>query len=119
MVGDIAKSHNQMMGADQPPDELAPAMIVHEMEKDGFAEKMTDYQEGPATLLRPKLGEAAKAEFTASSSFGSPLHGYRATILTNNYRYRVVCECAESDWKTLKPAFDRVIDSFAKGVPKR
>jgi len=119
IAGDIVKSKNQMMGMDAPPEELSPVAQVHDLEKEAFAEERNQYQEMTPQTVKTSLGKARKAEFTAAGNFGTKLHGYRATILTHQRRLRIVCECPESDWATLQPAFDRVIESFGRGRPAR
>jgi len=92
----------------------APVAKVHQIEKDQVAEQMGNYAEQPPQAVRPKLGDARKSEFTAAA-FGGSIHGYRVTCLSRDKRIRVVCKCSESDWQTLQPAFDRIVESLAYG----
>jgi hypothetical protein len=41
--------------------------------------------------------------------------GYRATALGHDKDVTVFCVCPESDWKTLQPAFDRLLGSLKRG----
>jgi len=119
LIGDIAQSRNQAAGIQDAHEDLAPVAQVHEMEKEGFAEDMSNYEEQAPQTVRTGLGDARKAEFTASGTFGGTIHGYRVTALSRDRRVQVVCQCSESDWETLRPAFDRVIESLAPGKPER
>ena len=98
--------------------ELAPVHDIHEMGLDGAPDDYGGYQETPAgtQVLDCPLGPARFSEFTASGSFGGALHGYRATAIGHKMGVHVVCVCNESDWTTLKPAFDHVLTTLRRGV---
>jgi hypothetical protein len=119
LMGDIAASGMSMAlpGVKLSPEEMeaeAPVAKVHQIEKDQVAEQMGNYAEQPPQAVRPKLGDTRKSEFTAAA-FGGAIHGYRVTCLSRDKRIRVVCKCSESDWQTLQPAFDRIVESLAYG----
>jgi hypothetical protein len=40
---------------------------------------------------------------------GGKVYGYRATFLGGDRRIEVICSCPSTNWKTLKPAFEKVI----------
>jgi len=42
---------------------------------------------------------------------------FRATVLSRDKRVRIVCQCPEAEWQTLKPVFDKVIESVAPAKP--
>jgi hypothetical protein len=96
-----------------PSDEDFPVHKAHVMGKDKVAGEFGDYKEQEPTKFNASLGgEGRKSEFTASGGFSGPVHGYRATLLSRDYRFTIVCVCSESDWKNLQPAFDKVLESF-------
>ncbi len=105
-VGDFG---DELAGA----DELAAVDVVHASKKEEVAEDFSGYEEKEAVKISPPLGDGRKSEFTTSGF--TPLHGYRATILNKDRGISVICRCAESDWETLKPAFDRILNSIARG----
>lgn len=115
---DVINAGNRMAGVQEDEEELAPVAQLHEMRKTDTAKDLGDYQEQPPKAIRPKLGDGRKSQFTASGTFGGGIRGYRATVLSHNKSITVLCQCAEGDWETLKPAFDRVIDSLALGKAK-
>lgn len=58
------------------------------------------------------------AEWTANGNvlgLGGKLHGYRASLVGGDKTAEVVCQCLDSDWPALKPAFLRVIKSIRPG----
>ena len=113
LMGDIVGSRNQSMGMD---DEVEPPVAeIHEMGQREMADELGNYQEQAAQPVRTSLGEGRQSEFTASSTFGAKLHGYRATVLSNDRRITVVCKCPEKDWETLQAAFNEVIGSLKHG----
>ena len=115
IMGDIAASS----GAGKDPTQLteadAPVHKIHLKSAAEMQETYTDYKEQPPVKFQCALGDARKSEFTAAGGFGGSLHGYRATIMGRDKRFRVTCTCPESNWATLQPAFDKVLESFGHG----
>lgn len=114
LMGDIAKNAPLGFGEDMAFEEdLEPVAQVHRMGLEIAESAFSNYKEiAEAEKFKCNIGPARRSEFT-SSSFGGPLHGYRATLLQLDRRVTVYCTCSESDWATLEPAFDRVLKSFA------
>jgi hypothetical protein len=114
LIGDIASSAAKMDGEETP--EEAPILQVHVAYAEDFEKDYKGYKEvTPVEEIDTQLGPTARNEFTAQSTFGSNLHGYRATGLTRDKGVFVTCVCPESDWKTLQPAFDHVLKSMKRG----
>jgi hypothetical protein len=103
MVGDSLGSQGQ-----------ASVAAVHQREKRDFEEEAGVEEQGPLAVPTG-FGDTRKSEFTGTTTFSGQIHGYRATALGLNYRFRVVCECSEADWADLKPVFDKVIESLSRG----
>lgn len=100
-----------------PGSELAPVHRAHELYKKTAAEEYSDYKESEPTLFSgSQLGEGRIAAFTASGGglFGSKLRGYRVTLLTNDRRITLLCDCPEADFEKLKPTFLAVCRSVAR-----
>jgi hypothetical protein len=96
-----------------PPDpEDYPVHKAHVMGKDNAASNYGDYKEEAPTTFNSNLGEGRKSEFTASGGLSGAIKGYRATLLSRDRRIQIFCTCKESDWANLKPAFDKVLESF-------
>lgn len=113
LIGDNAKLLQDEHG--QVPDpSKEPVAVVHEAEKAGFEEEM-GVEEKEVEIVKTGFTNGRRAEFTGKKTFGAPIHGYRATALGIDLRIRVVCSCPESEWAALKPAFEKVIESVAKG----
>jgi hypothetical protein len=106
-MGDIA-------GAADPgndPDR-APVARVHAFKQAQLADELSGYEEGPAETVPSRFGPARRSAFTASGLLGRKFRGYRATALGPLIQYDVVCQCPETDWDVLRPAFARVIESL-------
>jgi len=119
--GDLAGSlMSEGMGGrnqDELPPELQPVHKIHVDAKKNAEDKYPGYQEiGQPKELDVALGPARVSEFTATTTFGSGLHGYRVTVLGHNKRVSGFLVCPESDWKTLQPAFDHVLSTLKRGV---
>jgi hypothetical protein len=99
--------------------QLEPVHRVHEAAKRDAELKYPGYAEigGPA-VLQVGLGPARQSEFTASTTFGTGLHGYRATVLGHNKRVVVFAICPEGDWQAMQPVFAKVIASLERGEPE-
>jgi hypothetical protein len=59
--------------------------------------------------VQTNAGKGSQSEYTTTDD--PPLHGYRATVVIGENRIKIYCECPETEWKTLKPVFDKVIAS--------
>ena len=92
----------------------SPVAAMHASKKDEVAAEYSNYSEGDAIPIRPMLGDGRKSEFSASKAFGT-IKGYRATILNKDRGITVLCTCAESDWPTLQPAYDKILDGMTRG----
>jgi len=96
--------------------ELEPVHGIHAAGQRDAEQQFSGYKEvGEIEVIEVALGPARRSEFTAASTFGSGLHGYRATALGKDKGVYVYCFCPESDWKTLQPAFDKVLLSLRRG----
>ncbi len=111
IMADIAQP-NRVVGQEKDPNREAVA-IVHVQEKEAFEEK-AGVKEQEHSIVKTALADGRKSEFTGTPTFGAPIHGCRATVLSIDRRIRVVCQCSESQWASLKSAFDKVIASVKK-----
>jgi len=113
---DIAGTLGGKTGEEELGPEFEPVHDVHIAGKDWAEREYSGYKEaGEPAVLEASVGPARRSEFTASSTFGGGLHGYRSTMLGHDKAVTVICICPESDWKTLQPAFDHVLSTFKKG----
>ncbi len=95
----------------EPVDGLHSSNIPQaEEDYDGY----TDLPGSPM-VLNCELGAARTSEFTAKTTFGGKIHGYRTTIIAHDLGLIIFCTCPESDWKALKPAFDHLLGSLERG----
>jgi hypothetical protein len=115
LMADVATARQGTVEEPIPP-ELEP---VHDVHVDGMEAAARDYsgykETGEPQVIEVALGPARRSEFTASTTFGSGLHGYRATVLGHDKAVTVILVCPESDWKTLQPAFDHMLGSLKRG----
>lgn len=79
------------------------------------------YQETKVADFEQQMGDARLSEWTANGNvfgLGGRVHGYRASLVGGNTTAVVVCQCLESDWPALKPAFLHVIASVKPPAPR-
>jgi hypothetical protein len=112
LFGDIAKSFSQAGG--KVDEENRPLIQVHAKGKKQVAEEFGGFAEVATEKVQSRMGETLRTEFTAARTFGGKIHGYQSTTLGVERRLTVVCTCAEGDWQTLKPAFEKVIASVGR-----
>jgi hypothetical protein len=116
LSADIAQSKLAGDSSVPIPPEEEPIHGVHLMREKDAKEQFSGYKEvGSVEVIDVALGPARRSEFTADTTFGSGLHGYRATMLGKDKDVSIYCTCPESDWKTLQPAFDEVLKSVKRG----
>jgi hypothetical protein len=101
LLGDIAGA---VQGNQPPSDDRLPVARVHEQRRPEGA------KEEPAVTVDTKFGKARQSTYTNGSR-----RGYRVTVLMHQTALDVFCECRESDWNVLRPAFDRMIASLGRG----
>ncbi len=78
------------------------------------------YHETKVADFEQKMGDARLSEWTANGNvfgLGGRVHGYRASLVGGSTTAVVVCQCLESDWPALKPAFLHVIASVTSPEP--
>ncbi len=105
LVGDIANAANRGQPVD---DEHTPVAKVHQLRR---PQDSSSHKEEPAVSVMTKLGKARRSAYTDGSR-----RGYRATVLLRQTALDIFCECRESDWETLRPAFEHVIESVGPGA---
>ena len=113
LLGDIAGGSG--MADEGVPEELTAEAEVHSFMLREVEEQFGNYEEKDAEVVKPRLGEGRKSEFTASTTLGGKVRGYRVTILGHDKCITVIAQCPEKHWDTLKPAFNKVIESLERG----
>jgi len=112
LFGDIAKAGGAGLGGDAE----APVAKVHPMGVRQMKEEHNNYQEREAVKFQSRgLGEGRRSIFIADQTLGGKIYGYRATLLSGDRRISVVCSCPATNWKELKPAFERITASLRPG----
>ena len=109
---------SQVPGMEKLQAELKKPAVekVHESNRKLYSKLMADYDEKPAQVLRCAAGEGRVSEFTGKGGLlAGGIHGYRATILGPERGITVLAKCPERNWRTLKPAFERVLCSITPG----
>ncbi len=97
--------------------ETAPVHIAHEQYKRTAAEGFSDYSESkPIVFKGARIGEGRISEFTASGGtlFKSKLRGYHVTLLTNDRRVSILCQCPDKEFAKFKPTFLAVCRSLSR-----
>lgn len=96
------------------------AVSLHKQWKIATSAIHKGYQETKVANFERKMDDARLSEWTANGNvfgLGGRVHGYRASLVEGNTTAVVVCQCLESDWPTLKPAFLHVIANVTAPEP--
>jgi hypothetical protein len=104
VVGDIFKAADRGKPVEE---DQTPVAKWHEMRRPTDS---STYREEPAVTVKTRFGPARRSAYTDGSK-----RGYRATVLMHQTALDVFCECRASDWETLRPAFEHVIESIGRG----
>jgi hypothetical protein len=115
LLGDLAQAQASGLGGAPKHD---PIVEAHNFDHRMF-EEQNGVVEKNSTAVKTGCGTGRVSEFTGSAMFGGAIHGYRATALTRDKRLKIVCQCSEAEWESLKPVFDKVIASVANGKMPR
>lgn len=108
---DIAKSANARMGGEVE----SPVAAVHALKISSLKDEFTNYKEREAKPFQSKgLGEGRKAIFIADGGMVGKMYGYHATLLTGDKRLTILCQCPATNWKVLRPAFDKILLSMSR-----
>ena len=94
------------------------AGVLHKQWRAKTAAEHKGYAEKKIVDFDGQMGDARLSEWTARGNalgFGGAMHGYRASFAGGGKTVEVVCQCLDSDWPVLKPAFQRVLISFIAG----
>lgn len=103
------------IGSGDGPD--APVHHLHLLKKEVVESDFEEYSEQPPEVLEIGLGAARRSMFTASTTFGGKLQGYRVTIAGEG-PYEALCHCSASDWPKFQAQFDRMLKSLSIGERK-
>jgi len=96
------------------------AGVLHKQWKIATSAIHKGYQETKVSDFEQKMGDARLSEWTANGNvfgLGGRVHGYRASLVGGSTTAVVVCQCLDSDWPALKPAFLHVIASVTSPEP--
>ncbi len=96
---------------------LAPVHGAHVNYQKTVSKEYSDFKESEPTLFEGAgLGEGRIATYTASAGglFGGKIRGYRVTLLSNDRRVTLLCECPEGEFEKYKPTFLAVCRSASR-----
>ena len=92
------------------PDELDPIAGVHRYQSDKIGSEYDEYEESEPETIESRFGEGRISDFKGTKLF-SATHGVRATLVSNQYQFNVICRCPEDRLEEYKPIFKRIIGS--------
>ena len=96
------------------------AVSLHKQWKIATSAIHKGYRETKVTEFESQMDDARLSEWTANGNvfgLGGKIHGYRASLVGGNLTAVVVCQCLESDWPAMKPAFRHVIATVTPPAP--
>lgn len=109
-IGDIASGGGQVGNETDLPDELDPIVAVHNFTKDKIASEYNSYTESAPEKITTGMGEGRICTFEGGKTLGGE-YGVRATLMSNQYQYNVICKCPKNKLGTYRPIFEQIIKS--------
>jgi len=114
-----ASNNQQQEAADQLGKQITltpPVVTLHREGAAAMSDLYGKYQEQPMQQFQSNLGAGWYSEFTGiGGTFTGPVHGYRATILSNDRRVTAILVCRQSDWAALQAPYMHVLQSIDHG----
>lgn len=110
-VSDIAQSGGAPIGPGVDlADEDDPLVAVHMFQKDKISAEYDEYSESPPEKIDSGFGEGRISSFNGTAMF-SNICGLRATLVSNQYQYTIICRCPADRLEEYDPIFRRLIAS--------
>ncbi|MEZ6121874.1 MAG: hypothetical protein R3C49_01720 [Planctomycetaceae bacterium] len=112
-ISDIAAAGGGMAGGilgDALPDELHPAAAAHAFQKDKISADYNSYEETEPQKIETGFGEGRVSDFVGSGALSSE-YGIRATVISNQYQYNIICKVPKKRLEEYRPVFERIIKS--------
>ena len=92
--------------------------VIHDHWRPSYIEKYKGYEEEPGVSKKfNNFGPARINEFSGKRGF-TKIKGVRATFLLLDRILSFEATCPESQWEKFKPVFEKMMDSFRRGVEK-
>lgn len=113
-IQDMAQAAANKAG--QVTEDSKPVVRVHEFQADKFKQEIPNYTEiGKPERIDTGFGEGRISVYTAASGLAGKEIGYRATLLTTQYQWNVICKAtSKKQFDQFKPVFERIIKSTGK-----
>ena len=94
----------------------SPLVRFHDIKTQQLDQEFKNYieRETPRPFSSRGFGEGCRAMFVADGSSVGRYLGYHLTLADGDRRFTILCRGPATDWKALRPTFDRVIESFAR-----
>lgn len=116
VTGSLMAGPGSSMETEDVPEELtAVAQIHEELTLKQLSDELGELDVKSTDMLQTGFGNTRRSEFTVSGTLGGTTHGYVVTALGHDKRVRVISTCPDKHWKSLKPAFDKVVESMGPG----
>jgi len=91
--------------------------VIHDSWRPDYEKKFGDYEEEPGISKRCKLGPGRINKFSGKRGF-TKIKGVRATYLLLDRILTFEATCPDSQWPKFEPVFEKMMDSFRRGVEK-
>lgn len=114
-ISDIASSGGGLpldLGMDET-DDLAPVAGVHQYQKEKISADYDAYEETQPEKIDTGFGEGRVSDFTGKNTLSSE-HGVRATLISNQFQYTVICRCPKDRMEEYRPIFRKIISSIGQ-----
>ena len=101
----------------EDPLSLTKEGVIHDSWRPEYEEKYGEYEEEPGYSTRFKLGPARVNKFSGKRGY-TKIKGIRATFSLLDRMLSFEATCPESQWAKFEPVFEKMLESFRRGVEK-
>ena len=102
----------------EDPLSLTKEGVIHDSWRSEYQEKFGDYKEEPGYSKRFTLGPARVNKFSGKNGY-TKIKGIRATFSLLDRMLKFDAICPESQWPEFEPVFEKMLESFKRGIEKR
>lgn len=91
--------------------------VIHDSWRPDYEKRFGGYEEEPGISQRYNIGPARVNKFSAKRGY-TKVKGVRATFSLLDRMLTFEATCPESQWEKFEPVFEKMMESFRRGVEK-
>lgn len=94
------------------PSDPAPIRSLHDATGEAYAKAYRNFEDGNTTPYEMKYGDARIATCTFTEGINTKMKAMRISVYNGTKAWKILCRAREADFDSLKPAFEKVVQSM-------